>query len=388
MERTKISLMTLLMAVMTVFSAAAGNVNGKAVKYIEVKNYFHKNTAPMPQEPLFTTQAEFDSQFSPAAFMGTDGQPTSLDFKHQAVVAIVLPETNRSADIKDVKLVKAAKNKLLLTYTVNYGQLCNYTTQPIYLMAIDGNYRKAKVEVKANIISEPLTMKETFSNVHYVNADRNIDISIDYPVTSVNGLAASVQNYESEHLSSMVSSFSNKMGTKRVAFHGDAGEFDRMLSFYTTMLVDSMNEVDKENAAPDRPCSELMKIMRTDENSDYITFEANGYSYMGGAHGLSIDNGITFNKTTGKQADIVKPSAELAKLIADKLPAEVKGYIESKPVPMPKNPAFIKDGKIIFLYQTGEIAANAAGAIRISFWPDEINKYLTDEGKVLSGISK
>lgn len=383
MEKIKVSFMSLLLMLVAVIPAVAASV--KPVKFTEVKRYFHNNDAPLPKNVLITTQADFDSQFSPAAAMGKDGQPTALDFKRQAVIAIVLPETNKAAEIKDVKLVSTAKNQLQLSYTAEYGARQNYSVQPIYLMAIDGKYRTAKVSVKANVVEDPETIVTDYRNAHYINNPRHIDLSIDYPVQTFNGLKASVLAYESEELSKVVSSFTYNSNMDRLGYAGD--DFDKMLNFYTAQLVDSMNAIDKANAAPDRPCTEQLSIIRTDDTSKYLTLETRGYSYMGGAHGLSIDGGVTFNKATGNTADIVKASDDLTKLIATRLPAEVKDYLETNPLPMPQTPAFLKDGKVVFLYQTGEIAANAAGTIKVEFWPYEVEKYLTAEGKELTDLN-
>lgn len=385
MDKFKVSFMSLLLMLMAVIPAAAASA--KPVKFTEVKRYFHNNDAPLPKNVLITTQADFDSQFSPAAVMGKDGQPTVLDFKRQAVLAIVLPETDKAAEIKDVKLVSIGKNQLQLSYTAEYGARHGYTTQPVYLMAIDGKYRTSKVSVKANVVEEPETIVTDYRNAHYINNPRHIDLSIDYPVQTFNGLKASVQSYESEALSKMVGAFTYKDNTKDPVYGENDCDFDKMLNFYTAQLVDSMNAIDKENAAPDRPCSAQLNIIRTDDTNKYLTLETRGYSYMGGANGLSIDGGVTFNKATGKRADIVKASDDLTKLIATRLPAEVRDYLEVNPLPMPQTPAFLNDGKFVFLYQTGEIAANAAGTLKVEFWPYEVEKYLTAEGKALTDLN-
>lgn len=40
----------------------------------------------------------------------------------------------------------------------------------------------------------------------------------------------------------------------------------------------------------------------------------------------------------------------------------------------------------MLVYETGEIASNAAGAITVAFWPYEIEDYLTAEGKRLTEV--
>lgn len=383
MRKIKSSMLALLMAIIAVMPAVAANGN-KSVKFTEIRNYYHNNDAPLPKNPLFTTRMAFLSHFSPAAFMGKGGQPTPIDFKHQSVIAIVLPETDRTAEISNVQLTSPAKGKLLLTYTAHYGARQSFTSQPIFLMAVDSKYRKASVDVKANVIEDPEVITTDYRNSHYINDSRHINISIDYPTTGSNIMMSSVQAYEAEILSRSAAAISYGFNKNPIPYNGSGADFDKMLNFYTNVLTDSMNKVDKENAAPDRPCSADINIIRTDETNKYVTYQASGYLYMGGAHGLSVDDGATFNKATGKRADIIKDTAAVAKFIAAKLPADVKEFNGNKSIPAPETPAFLKDGKVVFLYKTGEIAANAAGAITVTFWPYEIKDYLTEEGEKLT----
>ena len=383
MERIKLAFFALLTLIASAMPAAAAAAN-KPVKFTEVRNYFHNNGAPQPKSPLITTAKEFGSMFSPAAVMGKDGEPTAINFNRQAVIAIVLPETGRATEIKDVSLTSTGKGSLRLAYTVHYGARLSYTIQPVRLLAIDGKYRKANVEVKANVIADPETTTTEYRNTHYVDDQRHIDISMDYPTVAENSLKESVLNYEADILAGLPAMFSYNDGAKPVRYNGDATDFEKMRQYYTEIIADSMKEVDKENAAPDRPCGAQLSILRTDETARYLTFNVSGYMYSGGAHGLSINRGATFDKETGKRADIVVASDTLKKLIATKLPAEVMDFQDNHVPPMPQNPAFIKDGKVVLIYETGEIAANAAGSITVEFWPYEIEQYLTSEGKRLT----
>ena len=81
----------------------------------------------------------------------------------------------------------------------------------------------------------------------------------------------------------------------------------------------------------------------------------------------------------------VKKTVELQKLITSRLPKELsKDYTQDNPVPFPVNDIFFKDGTIVFLYESDEIACHAAGQIMVTFYPAEIEEELTEEGKILT----
>lgn len=355
----------------------------KVVTATEVRNYFHRNDAPVPQQVLFTSQAAFDRQFSPAARMGVGGEPTKLNFRRQAVVAIVLPETNRTAEISDVKLVETAKNRLRLSYTVNYGQRQSYTTQPIELLTIDSKYRNARVEVVPTVVKMPVETTSDFRCKTYTDEDRNIRLSLDFP-TQKSNLDAGVQDFEAIALTNLVGAFSDDSASKLPRYNTSEGSFEQMLDFYAKQLTDSMAEVDRENGRPEQRSTAWLKVMRTDETPAYLTLETTGYVYTGGAHGMGITGGATFDKLTGAQAELVQPSTELRQLLTTKLPAEVKAmYSADQPVAMPSTPAYLKDGSLVFHYQSDEIAAHAAGDIAVTLYPDEAAPFLTEQGKRL-----
>ncbi len=106
------------------------------VSYDVVRNYFFRNDASVPSSPKITTQEQFDSLFGAAAFMGKDGQPTSLDFDKQFVIAVVLPETDMETQLLPVSLTRSS-GKLTFTYEKKEGGQVSYTMRPILLVALD-----------------------------------------------------------------------------------------------------------------------------------------------------------------------------------------------------------------------------------------------------------
>lgn len=235
-------------------------------------------------------------------------------------------------------------------------------------------------------ITNPDTLTTEYRNTQYIDTLRQLNINVDYPTMANEKLKASVLRYEAETFANTAQMFSFSYDAKATAYDGDSTDFPAMLRFYTTLLTDSMNETDKANGTEIPPCGTDLKILRSDDDTRYVTFSVSGYIYSGGAHGQSINCGVTFDKTTGERAVLVNDSEGLRKLILTKLPEEVRAFLDDSLPPMPANPAFLKDGQVMLVYETGEIAPNAAGAITVAFWPYEIEDYLTAEGKRLEEL--
>ena len=232
----------------------------------------------------------------------------------------------------------------------------------------------------------PDTLTTEYRNTQYIDTIRNLNINVDYPTVANGKLKVSVLRYEAETLANTAQMLSLSYDAKAKAYDGDSINFPAMLRFYTTLLTDRMNEADKANGTETPPSGTDLKILRSDDDTRYVTFSVSGYIYSGGAHGQSINRGVTFDKTTGERAVLVNDSEALRKLILTKLPEEVGAFLDDSLPPMPANPAFLKDGQVMLVYETGEIAPNATGAITVAFWPYEIEDYLTAEGKRLTEV--
>ena len=124
-------------------------VSKETVNYKEVKNYFYRNDAPKGEQLLkLTTQVEFDRYFGAAAFMGKNGQPTLIDFKKDFVIAKILPETNRSIEIKDIKLAKSSNGHLTFSYSTTDKEPQSFSIRPTVQITVSREYVNAKLESK------------------------------------------------------------------------------------------------------------------------------------------------------------------------------------------------------------------------------------------------
>lgn len=138
------------------------------------------------------------------------------------------------------------------------------------------------------------------------------------------------------------------------------------------------------------------------ENSDYITFISNAYSYAGGAHGSTNIDYLTINKHTNKKITWnelfdKKNLNKIMKLVKAKF---IQQFIEDgsgnfddalildeqqrkKELPIPATAPGLSISGIEFLYNQYEIACYAAGVLSVTLSYNEISEYLKPEAKKL-----
>lgn len=120
-----------------------------SVSYTNVRNYFFRNDASIPDVPLIETQERFDSLFGAAAFMGKDGKPTEIDFERQSVIAVVLPVTENETTLK-VKSIESDGGKVFFNYEKKVGERRTYSIQPVLAVAVE----KESVAGKTIVLNE------------------------------------------------------------------------------------------------------------------------------------------------------------------------------------------------------------------------------------------
>lgn len=130
--------MTIVGFAMLATSCSTGT---KVVQFTELKNYFYRNDAPKGDQLLkLTTQEDFNKYFGEAAYMGTDGEPTKIDFNEDFVIAKVFPESNKSPEISNISLEKDGKGELILGYEVKEKSTQSFTIRPTFQIAVSRKY--------------------------------------------------------------------------------------------------------------------------------------------------------------------------------------------------------------------------------------------------------
>lgn len=139
----------ILIILLAAMLAACGQK--KDVPFEVAHNYFVRNDVTEPIPAKIASQDEFERYFGMAAFMGKKGQPTPIDFETQFVIAVVLPETSHSTELRAESLSDDGQ-KLTFTYHVDVADKENTWTQvPVLLIAVDRQYERDIVELN-NIV--------------------------------------------------------------------------------------------------------------------------------------------------------------------------------------------------------------------------------------------
>jgi hypothetical protein len=123
-----------------------GQKNSK-IPYTPVSGYFVKNTYKIDslRNLKIQTQQEFDSVFSPAAFMGNAGKPTEIDFSRQYVIALIGKESYRNPNFTTIGLTKNKKNEIIFEYQLKESTNQTFTIVPCLLIAVDKKYKNRLV---------------------------------------------------------------------------------------------------------------------------------------------------------------------------------------------------------------------------------------------------
>lgn len=373
----------LAMLVSTTCHAIGHKDNSSIIKGVVMRNYFFNNNADMPTSPMITTKQEFDTYFSPAAFMGKNGLPTPVNFKKQTVVAIILPSTDRDVIIDSVRLSQAGAHRLQLSYVVKEGARRSYSIQPIWLMAIGKQYRNYQIDVKSRTIKTVSESTADYRFVAYNDAGRNTTFTVDYPTGGDQTVVDSIRAYIGGRIERLQAMWmSQEQSPTRLQYPGNPDNAQAFVEYAVQTTVSQMlGALDSFSIAEGRYAIQ-MDIKRVDEDTTHVSYQTTGYVYLGGAHGLGFKDGITIDKRDGHRTNFVKDSPGLRRMITEQLHKTYSDiHFNDEPVPMPSAAPYLNDGKIVFVYQPYEIGPYAIGMPECSFYPYEIEKFLTEEGK-------
>ena len=141
---TAIASLLLLVGCTTTKSGNTTPATAENVPFEVAKNYFFKNNQTIPASPKITTAEAFDQLFGMAAYMGKDGQPTTIDFDKQFVLAIVLPVTDVATEIVPTQ-VELKDNQLFYSYEIKTGEQLSYSIQPVSIIILDKQFENHEV---------------------------------------------------------------------------------------------------------------------------------------------------------------------------------------------------------------------------------------------------
>ena len=112
------------------------------------RNYFVNNTfsdSEDKEEYIITTKQKFNTVFSPAAFMGKDGEVTEIDFKKQFVLCVVLNATDIHKDLQLIEVKSDNDGGIVCNYRLVMGRKQSYMSRQCLIVVLDRKYIDKKI---------------------------------------------------------------------------------------------------------------------------------------------------------------------------------------------------------------------------------------------------
>ena len=112
--------------------------------YTRMRNYYVRNDAELPIERKIDDRATFESLFGMATLMGTDGQPTPVDWDSEFVLAVVNPATNYQTELGPESL-RQENGELVFTFIEAVGKKQSYWSLPVLMIKVERKYDAGSV---------------------------------------------------------------------------------------------------------------------------------------------------------------------------------------------------------------------------------------------------
>ena len=198
---------------------------------------------------------------------------------------------------------------------------------------------------------------------------------VDIPVTENEELRDNIINWISSNLNE--------------SYQGDSQDVKAMVEF------DKNDFLSLDNGTPQS--RQQVFITVEEDNDRYVTYFQESYLYTGGAHGITIQSGASFNRMTGQRFtfDMFTEPLALVGLIRESLKTQyfdvlMDGtdvafdevlFAESvEEFPLPVTEPWIRNDSVVFVYQSYEIAPYALGIPQCGIPYRELKGFLTEEG--------
>lgn len=115
---------------------ARAKKGAKSIPFVTLDNYYVRNDidCSKQQRLIIDNERDFNAVFGHAAVMG--GLPTDINWKKQFVIAIILPETNRTTNVIPQDVQQSPGN-IIFKYQLNRGLKTGYRQVPFAAIALN-----------------------------------------------------------------------------------------------------------------------------------------------------------------------------------------------------------------------------------------------------------
>ncbi len=131
-----ISLVALFCCQCSTSQYASAKKSAKSIPYVVLDNYYVRNDidCSKQQRLIIDNEQDFNAVFGHAAVMG--GLPTDINWKKQYVIALILPETERTTNVMP-KDVQQSPGNIIFKYQLNHGHKTGYRQVPFAAIALN-----------------------------------------------------------------------------------------------------------------------------------------------------------------------------------------------------------------------------------------------------------
>lgn len=253
------------------------------------------------------------------------------------------------------------------------------------------------IAARQTVADDTIRVDSVEKNVMTDNA--HAVVYVDYPVSGPAILRDSIEKYILNELSV---GWDDSVILRPVPIGKEAVSIraKRMHASLEDMYREFVSSVDDPNEDYVRSMMYETEVMlrKVCETEDFVTYTDLYYEYLGGAHGITGMNGVTFLKPSGKLVGYVVDTLKLTELqpilrkgiVEYFQEAEVEMteeeiieslFIEDSIIPLPFCKPYFTKGGLTFLYGQYEIGAYAIGMPNFVVPYETILPYLTSEGK-------
>lgn len=155
-----------------------------------------------------------------------------------------------------------------------------------------------------------------------------------------------------------------------------------------TAIVNAVNKQLREQGYPQNPLTDVTAHyeLKTNERG-ILSLTLWNYAFSGGAHGLTIQNALTFNTESGKTyalKDLFKPGSDYVA----KLSAIIKADLKMRDIPLlvefnsikPDQDFYIADKALVVYFQVYELAAYVYGFLYFPISVYAIQDIIAEDG--------
>ena len=212
------------------------------IPFTVARNYFVKNTYKKGDLAgnKICSKVLFDKVFGMATVMGKNGQPTTIDFKKQFVIAVINDVSDIETEMIPKKLELLSKNRLNYTYEIKTGNKGTAMLQAFTMIIVDKKYSKYKVDrTNYSITAQPADQEDKKGG--------NLSLANQWIIERFN--TGSVSKFTKQSfitIDQSLQTFSGQGGCNgiggEIAIKGNTISFQKMMR--TAMYCDNMEQED------------------------------------------------------------------------------------------------------------------------------------------------